>query len=98
MKRGRKVIDNATAVEAAISTPEKREVFLDQLHKLARTKEDLMSRASLLSEDVKGVAEAYGMGKGFVSGLVGKIVKQNLDADINDLTNVIDVLQLLKGE
>lgn len=98
MKRGRKVIDNAAAVEEAISTPEKREVFLDQLHKLARTKEDLMSRSSLLSEDVKGVAEAYNMGKGFVGGLVGKIVKQNLDEDINNLTNTIDVLQLLKGE
>ena len=98
MKRGRKVIDNATAVEEAISTPEKREVFLDQLHKLARTKEDLVSRSSLLSEDVKGVAEAYNMGKGFVGGLVGKIVKQNIDSDINDLTNTIDVLQLLKGE
>ena len=98
MKRGRKVIDNAAAVEEAISTPEKREVFLDQLHKLARTKEDLVSRSSLLSEDVKGVAEAYNMGKGFVGGLVGKIVKQNIDSDINDLTNTIDVLQLLKGE
>jgi len=98
MKRGRKVIDNAAAVEEAISTPEKREVFLDQLHKLARTKEDLVSRSSLLSEDVKGVAEAYNMGKGFVGGLVGKIVKQNLDEDINNLTKTIDVLQLLKGE
>ena len=95
-KRGRKKIDNSTAVSEAIATPEKREVFIDQLNKLARTKSDLISRSKLYGEDVKGVADAYNMSKGFVGGLVVKIVNADIDADIDQLTNTIDVLEMLK--
>jgi hypothetical protein len=96
--RGRKKIDNAAAVEEAISTPEKRQVFFDQLHKLAREKESVASKAKFLAEDVKGVAEAYSMSKGFVGGLVTKIVKQSLEEDIAMLTNTVDILTLLNEE
>lgn len=94
--RGRPKLDNAQALEAALSSPQKREVLIDQLGKLVRQKESVKAQSKLFSEDVKGVAEAYGMGGGFVGKIVASMLSGDVDAEIAALTNQVDLLSIIK--
>lgn len=94
--RGRKKVDNAKALEDALANPAKREVLLDQLQKLARTKAGIVTKQELLKDDVKSVAEAYGLTSGFVSTIVTSIVKGDIGEKIGVLTNTVDLLQVVQ--
>jgi len=94
--RGRKKVDNAKALETALANPEMREVLLDQLQKLARTKAGIVTKQELLKDDVKSVAEAYGLTSGFVSTIVTSIVKGDIGEKIGVLTNTVDLLQVVQ--
>lgn len=94
--RGRKKVDNAKALEDALANPAKREVLLDQLQKLARTKAGIVTKQELLKDDVKSVAEAYGLTSGFVGTIVTSIVKGDIDEKIGVLTNTVDLLQVVQ--
>lgn len=94
--RGRKKVDNAKALETALANPEMREVLLDQLQKLARTKAGIVTKQELLKDDVKSVAEAYGLTSGFVGTIVTSIVKGDIDEKIGILTNTVDLLQVVQ--
>lgn len=94
--RGRKKVDNAKALEDALANSAKREVLLDQLQKLARTKAGIVTKQELLKDDVKSVAEAYGLTSGFVGTIVTSIVKGDIDEKIGTLTNTVDLLQVVQ--
>lgn len=94
-KKGRPSIDNSAALEAVLSKPETREVFIGQLDKLVHSKEGLKVKTDLYKDDVASVAEAYGLSKGFVGKLVMDVMKGGLDEKIAELTNHVDVLQVL---
>lgn len=94
--RGRKKVDNAKALEDALANPAKREVLLDQLQKLARTKAGIATKQELYKDDVKSVAEAYGLTSGFVGTIVTSIVKGDIDEKIGVLTNTVDLLQVVQ--
>lgn len=94
--RGRKKVDNSAALEAALANPEMREVLLDQLQKLARQKAGIVTKQELFKDDVKSVAEAYGLTSGFVGGIVSSIVKGDIDEKIGVLTNTVDLLQVVQ--
>ena len=94
--RGRKKVDNAKALETALANPKMREVLLDQLQKLARTKAGIVTKQELLKDDVKSVAEAYGLTSGFVGTIVTSIVKGDIDEKIGTLTNTVDLLQVVQ--
>lgn len=94
--RGRKKVDSAKALEAALAKPEMREVLLDQLQKLARTKAGIATKQQLYKDDVKSVAEAYGLTSGFVGTIVTSIVKGDIDEKIGTLTNTVDLLQVVQ--
>lgn len=94
--RGRKKVDNAKALEDALADPAKREVLLDQLQKLARTKAGIATKQDLYKGDVKSVAEAYGLTSGFVGTIVTSIVKGDIDEKIGILTNTVDLLQVVQ--
>ena len=95
-KKGRPSIDNSAALEAVLSKPETREVFIGQLDKLVHSKEGLKVKTDLYKDDVASVAESYGLSKGFVGKLVMDVMKGGLDEKIAELTNHVDVLQVLK--
>ena len=94
--RGRKKVDNTKALETALAKPEMREVLLDQLQKLARTKAGIATKQELYKDDVKSVAEAYGLTSGFVGTIVTSIVKGDIDEKIGVLTNTVDLLQVVQ--
>ena len=94
--RGRKRVDSAKALETALAKPEMREVLLDQLQKLARTKAGIATKQELYKDDVKSVAEAYGLTSGFVGTIVTSIVKGDIDEKIGVLTNTVDLLQVVQ--
>ena len=94
--RGRKKVDSAKALETALAKPEMREVLLDQLQKLARTKAGIVTKQELLKDDVKSVAEAYGLTSGFVGTIVTSIVRGDIDERIGTLTNTVDLLQVVQ--
>ena len=94
--RGRKKTDNAKALEDALANPAKREVLIDQLQKLARTKAGIATKQELYKDDVKSVAEAYGLTSGFVGTIVTSIVKGDIDEKIGVLTNTVDLLQVVQ--
>ena len=73
-----------------------REVLLDQLQKLARTKAGIVTKQELLKDDVKYVAEAYGLTSGFVGAIVTSIVKGDINEKIGILTNTVDLLQVVQ--
>ena len=73
-----------------------REVLLDQLQKLARTKAGIATKQQLYKDDVKSVAEAYGLTSGFVGTIVTSIVKGDIDEKIGTLTNTVDLLQVVQ--
>lgn len=94
--RGRKKVDNTKALEMALAKPEMREVLLDQLQKLARTKAGIATKQELFKDDVKSVAEAYGLTSGFVGTIVTSIVRGDIDEKIGTLTNTVDLLQVVQ--
>ena len=94
--RGRKKTDNAKALETALAKPEMREVLLDQLQTLARTKAGIATKQELYKQDVKSVAEAYGLTSGFVGTIVTSIVKGDIGERIGTLTNTVDLLQVVQ--
>ena len=94
--RGRKKVNNAKALETALAKHEMREVLLDQLQKLARTKAGIVTKQELLKDDVKSVAEAYGLTSGFVGTIVTSIVRGDIDERIGTLTNTVDLLQVVQ--
>ena len=94
--RGRKKVDNAKALETALAKPEMREVLLDQLQKLARTKAGIATKQQLYKDDVKSVAEAYGLTSGFVGTIVTSIVTGDINEKIGVLTNTVDLLQVVQ--
>ena len=94
--RGRKKVNNAKALEMALAKPEMREVLLDQLQKLARTKAGIATKQELYKDDVKSVAEAYGLTSGFVGTIVTSIVKGDINEKIGTLTNTVDLLQVVQ--
>lgn len=95
--RGRPKVDNAIAVEAILSSPEKREVFASELQKLCRTKESIASQSKFYSDDVKSTAEAFALSKGFLGKVVRDVISGNPEKIIGELTNHIDLIQELGG-
>jgi len=94
--RGRPKQNNTEALEAALASPQKREVLIEQLQKLLREKEAIKARSKLYGEDVKSVAEAYGMGSGFLSKIVSSMMSDDIEKEIGLLTNQVDLLSIIK--
>ncbi len=95
--RGRPKLNNAIAVEAILSSPEKREVFRGELEKLRRVKESINSQSKFYGDDLKSTAEAFALSKGFLGKLVADVIKGDPEKIIADLTNHIDLIQELGG-
>jgi hypothetical protein len=94
-KRGRKQIDNVSVLNDILDKPAEREVFIEQINKLVGQREQLDGKVKFYNDDVKSTAEAYKLGKGFVSKVVGAVAKGNIKDVIDKLTSEVDLLQVL---
>ena len=93
-KVGRPVQDNKAALREILANPSKREVFVESIERLVASKEALQVKADLHSDDTKSTAEAYSLGKGFVTNIITTIVKGDLDSALGELSNKVDILEL----
>ena len=97
-KVGRPAQDNKVALREILSNPDKCEVFVECVERLVRSKEALQIKSELHGDDVKSTAEAYSLGKGFLSSIVNEIVKGELTESLELLSDKADILELFVGE
>lgn len=91
---GRPVQDNKAALREILASPDKRETFIQCVDRLVKSKEALQVKADLHSDDTKSTAEAYTLGKGFLSNIVNTIVKGDIVEAIAELGDKTDILEL----
>lgn len=96
-KAGRPSIPNETILAEVLSSPEKREVFIECLERLVSSKEALQTKADLYKDDVKSTAETFGLGSGFVSWIATTVAKGDLETALEELSAKHEVIELFKN-
>lgn len=91
---GRPKIDSQAALRDVLGDPAKREVFIECVERLVRSKEAAQVKVDLHSDDVKSTAETYKMAKAFLNGIVNTLVKDDVVEVIEGLSDKSDVLEL----
>jgi len=93
-KVGRPKIDSQVALREILSNPDKRDVFVECIERLVRSKEALNLKAELHKDDVKSTAETYSLGSGFLGSIVNDICKGDLPASLELLSDKQNILEL----
>lgn len=91
---GRPSVDSQAALREVLGDPSKREIFIECIERLVRSKEAAQVKVDLHSDDVKSTAETFKMAKSFLNGIVNTLVKDDVVEVIDSLTDKSSVLEL----
>ena len=93
-KVGRPQLNNKAALRDILLNPDKCDVFVSCIDRLVQSKEALQVKADFYSDDVKSTADAYGLGKGFLSNIITTVVKGGIEDALVELSDKADILEL----
>ena len=94
-RRGRPEKDNSAVLAEILKNDATRKKFKEQINNLVFHKKAMINEAECFSEDVGAVAEQTGLGKTFISKLVGAIAKNkeaSVKAESEGLAEVLEMV------